>query len=560
MSEKLKFEIGADLAPLEKSLNDAGKQIKAFTDANKRNFERSGLQIASIGATIVALSQDVAGSTTAIKDFFEGLATSIESGDIPTLIGLITSGFGVLVGLIPTIVSGIALVRTAFASLTLTLTANPIGAIVAAIGLAIVGVITIFQLFSTEVDKFTSKRDLLNEVNMGAVKSLAKEKAELVSLLAIAKDIQVPYEQRLKAVKKLNEISPEYLGNIKLENIETTATTEAINKYNEAILKKAKGQAANKLLSENIEKQLAIELRSTKLITKGLTEEEEARQRAILGDTKVDAIKAQLLKTNEALTKTQTNGLEALKAEEREILKLIQAYEGYDIQLKNTKQAREELFRPKDLKAIQGMQPTGLEATPSLALFTTDGLKEFREKLSEEQIRIQNLLLDLNESINMLINDTIASTFSQLGDAIGNALATGGNVLQSVGATLLQQMGKFMSSFGDQLIRFGLSAKAFAKLQLSLGSPPATLASAGAAIAAGLLLKAAGAAVASTGGSFGGGGGTSNFSGSTATAQTSNVSGSSFSAQSGNEVVFRIAGNDLLGVLRRAENAENRIG
>jgi hypothetical protein len=206
------------------------------------------------------------------------------------------------------------------------------------------------------------------------------------------------------------------------------------------------------------------------------------------------------------------------------------------------------------------LQGAGMVAMPNAAP-ASDALAGFRETLDSEFVAIQIRMAEFNETINDLISNSIAGTFMSLGDAIGNALVNGGNVLGAIGKSLIQSMGKFLSNFGDQLITFGIASKAFAKLQLSLANPATAFISAGAAIAAGLALKIAGAAVASAGSSFGGGGGgTSSFSGSSATQTSSNVSSSSFSAQRNDEVVFRIAGTDLLGVLRRAENAENRIG
>jgi hypothetical protein len=215
--------------------------------------------------------------------------------------------------------------------------------------------------------------------------------------------------------------------------------------------------------------------------------------------------------------------------------------------------------RQKATTVNAGMQASGVEALPSVALFTTDGLTEFREKLSEEAIYIQNLMMDLDASINDLIENSIANTFMSLGDAIGNALAGSGNVLNNLGNALLQAMGSFLKSLGGLFVKYGTAALFFDKVKKSLATGIGTPAAAAGLIAAGVVLGAIGSAIgqSSSGGIGGGGGG---FSGSTATAQTSNVSASSFAAERNSEVVFRISGNDLLGVLRRAENAENRIG
>jgi hypothetical protein len=205
------------------------------------------------------------------------------------------------------------------------------------------------------------------------------------------------------------------------------------------------------------------------------------------------------------------------------------------------------------------MQASGMESTPSLALFTTDGLTEFREKLTEEAIFIKNLMMDLDSEISDLIENSISNTFMSLGDAIGNALAGSGNVLSNLGNALLQAMGGFLKSLGGLFVKYGTAALFFDKVKKSLATGIGTPAAAAGLIAAGVVLGAIGSAIGqSSSGGIGGGGGS--FSGSTATSQTSNVSASSFAAERNSEVVFRIAGNDLLGVLRRAENAENRIG
>ena len=86
---------------------------------------------------------------------------------------------------------------------------------------------------------------------------------------------------------------------------------------------------------------------------------------------------------------------------------------------------------------------------------------------------------------------------------------------------------------------------------------PAAIAANPAPIAAGVALNAIGAVISQkAGGSIGGGSVGSN---SVATPQ-SNVSSSTFAGNGDNEVVFRISGNDLLGVLRRAENSNARLG
>jgi TP901 family phage tail tape measure protein len=92
--------------------------------------------------------------------------------------------------------------------------------------------------------------DIQHQVNI----NIANEKFELGKLLSVAKDEKRSKEDREAAIKKLNELSPEYLGNIKLEEINTKKTTEAINLYLKSLEKKWKLELLEQELKENFKK------------------------------------------------------------------------------------------------------------------------------------------------------------------------------------------------------------------------------------------------------------------------------------------------------------------
>jgi hypothetical protein len=559
MSEKLQFSIGVDLSELDAGLNDAGKEIKKFTDANKRQFERAGLAVAGLGASIVAIAQDVGGAGSQISRTFENIANAISEGDIPTLIGLVTSAIGILIGLIPTIVSGIALIRTAFAALSLTLSANPIGAVVAAIGLAIVGVIAAVQLFSNSVEKLAVKKDVLNEVSLAATKSLAKEKAELLSLLAVAKDVTLPYENRLKAVRKLNEISPEYLGNIRVENLETRETVAAINAYSEAILKKARSQAANKLLSENIEKQLKLETSTLRRVAESISNVTDEEAKAKMGTDAYNAARANTLKLKNTILNSNAKELAALKAEEQAYLDIIRALGGVDIELKKVAETKKLVNTPQ-VSGINLPQPLGIAPQVSEAM-SVGYIDQAVAAADLGAVRIAEVMYNFNREMDTLVMGSLMSTFSTLGTVIGDALASGGNIAEAIGQGILKSFGGFISEMGDLLIKYGVLAKVKGSLDEAIKAGGFVAIAGGAlAIATGIALKAAGAAISSKAGSGFSGGRSIGNAGGSSSSNISTASFSSFSAQSNNEVVFRIAGSDLLGVLRRAEGNEQRLG
>lgn len=103
---------------------------------------------------------------------------------------------------------------------------------------------------------------------------------------------------------------------------------------------------------------------------------------------------------------------------------------------------------------------------------------------------------------DILVNG-LRSTLGNAAEAIGNAIATGGNVAQAAGVALLQNLGNILSQLGQLAISTGLAIAGIKKALQSLN--PAV------AIAAGIALMALAGFVkgkaASLGGSMGGGGG-----------------------------------------------------
>ena len=113
---------------------------------------------------------------------------------------------------------------------------NPIGLLVAAVGAAVVA----YKLYHKEVDAATQKQKNLNDAFVEAEKSIVSQKNELDQLMKTARDETLSKEQRLEAIKKLNEISPEYLGFLNLENINTKEAADAVKGYTEQLLKMAR--------------------------------------------------------------------------------------------------------------------------------------------------------------------------------------------------------------------------------------------------------------------------------------------------------------------------------
>jgi TP901 family phage tail tape measure protein len=130
--------------------------------------------------------------------------------------------------------------------------ANVIGAIV---GL-VMGLVSALSMLKPRYDEAASAQKALDEVAKDANKRLIEEKSQMESLLRIARDEKRTREERLAAIRKLNEISPEYLGNLSLETIHTDKAIAATKSYIEALQMKYKVQAAENKVVELEERML----------------------------------------------------------------------------------------------------------------------------------------------------------------------------------------------------------------------------------------------------------------------------------------------------------------
>ena len=115
--------------------------------------------------------------------------------------------------------------------------------------------VAIYQ-FSTALTSAEKAQRKLNDVQLQAEQSIVREKLEMEQLLAVARDKTRSDEDRLKAIQALQKLSPDYLGNLSLETINTKEATDATDAYIASLLKKASVQAAEDELVELQKKRI----------------------------------------------------------------------------------------------------------------------------------------------------------------------------------------------------------------------------------------------------------------------------------------------------------------
>ncbi len=215
----------------------AANQTRVLTESLKQIGQQIGAILLPFFTKIVSVIND---KIKAFSNLSEGTKKVIVVvAGLAAAIGPLLFGIGALVNTFPILVTGFTTVRTAFTTLTAVLAANPFGALIAALSLVVIGLYA-YNKASSDAVLVTNT---LNSVRAEAAKSVAKEKAELDTLLKIAKDESLSKKERENAIKKLNELSPKYLGNLKLETINTDEATRAITNYNIALNDRALAQA-----------------------------------------------------------------------------------------------------------------------------------------------------------------------------------------------------------------------------------------------------------------------------------------------------------------------------
>jgi hypothetical protein len=433
------------------------------------------------------------------------------------------------------------------------------------------------------IDKLTGNFDEfgrgMQKVNEEAAKTSGQEIANMEALVSVAQDDTLSREKRLIAVKELQKEFPAYFGNLNTEKILNGDLTSVTKDLTSAIIERAKASAFASKIGQLAEQELKLNNRLANEVASiaksySLSKEEASNFKdevlkgadvfkllepfkkrvgifdltgAVASSNAIKNIRLELIQ-NEAWQKKYTSAIkESTKASvdlNKEATKVKK--------VKPKKVEFEETFIAPFVSTISGLGDTmaGFEERTKTAFYLASSyVKDYTDEMKQ-------VLIDFDAAVNDLITNSIANTFSNLGAAIGDALATGGDVLSAIGTTIIQAFAGFLSDMGDLLIKYGTLAVVKGKLDLAIAAGgPISIGAGIAAIAVGVALKAAAGALgsfASSGGAKGGGG---------AGANNQSFSSSGFSGGGGGgTVVFEISGQKLIGVLSNTINANRRLG
>ena len=114
---------------------------------------------------------------------------------------------------------------------------------------------------SKAIDSMKESQKAMNEISTQARKNSVEEVTNMKLLLGVAKDTSLSYKDRMIAVNKLQETYPAYFGNLSKEKILAGETKKAEDELTQAILSRAKANAAVAKITENQSKIIDLELK-----------------------------------------------------------------------------------------------------------------------------------------------------------------------------------------------------------------------------------------------------------------------------------------------------------
>lgn len=595
--EQLKVGIGADTKGLEKGLKDAEKALKVFSNKSAEltsDLKKNAIASSKLGAEISKLNQDFKKGTVSQdrydKEMKDLLATekklSTQSKTLRSDLSKLNASTKDLGGKgMGTLKKGAANGSAAMTSFSRTIQDAPFGLMgvsnnitnlteqfgylkaktgsaggalkamlkdlkgFGGITFAISAATSLLLVFG---DKLKATKGLVDNFNDSLANVSTSSIVEFKALTDTMLDVNATQKEQSKALEILKSKYSDFDVSILRNKDNYDLAKKSIQQYITTLVQQARAQAALGIIEEKQAKILVLEqkkiLKMRNSFGSATVKQFEDRRNKLL------SLNNKQLKDNDNLRKKREkqindrfNAVKNMGAKEISVLE-------QDIKvLSNLANVRDLiLFGGKNQninlnKKVQSLYSGLVEAN----IVGRDAFNEssqnnplqvlpndFDSQTEEFKLKVA----EFGKTAGMLLQQGAVTAVAGFGEALGGALASGADIMQALGTTLLSTIGDISIQLGKQAIGIGIAMIAIKKAF----SNPFT------AIAAGTALVALGSFVKGTVSKTTQGGAAS---GSEASNTGSNYSpprsfgGSSSFGNSGGTVVFEIAGQKLVGVL-----------
>jgi len=518
----------------ERTQGGAANQTRIFTESLKQVGQQMGQVILPLFVKVI----------TAVNEkikAFSGLSVATKTvivviAGLVAVIGPLLVVIGAVLSAIPAIVAGFTLVSGAIVP------------IMAGIVL-LAGIIKILADGTKDATKaivqLSDSQKLIQKVTDEATSSIVDQKSQLELLLITARNENETKANRLKAIQAINKISPEYLGNLTLENINTDKARISIEKYNKALISGATARAASRLLEQNQTDKIKAGFDREK----ALAEYNEKRKNAIAQGWEAEKAfyeeNNRLLQfANEALDRKNSKydseakllteiynqnkkNLDLLtgdaitpdvvapeKAKKRDNIDPIKneiqprissgTAQAYDAEIAKLQQFRDEVATTAEqvkmaedlIKGVEfakaiNLDPSSLiksvETTEEMMVRLSASVSGAKAVLNAEQMQMVINAQNFNEQFNTVWLNTLSDIAIGFGELVGK-FAEGGFSLSNVGNLFLTSLADMAIQVGKIAITTGIAVMGIKKALQSL-NPYVAIAAGVALIAVGTLAK-----------------------------------------------------------------------